>query len=372
MSRKEKAIWIISLLATLVLICSSIYVIAGKAMYYVPETGQIISKEDIDEGLVDWFVSADFSKDPDIHMVPTGIFLESVEFKGANTVKVSGNIWQNYMVGKKEISQGIVFPEATDVSMNEAYRRVEGEREIIGWYFEAEFIQSFEYKAFPFDNKVFWIRMWHKDFDRNVVLVPDLESYDSTNLEDYFGLDPQIVVSGYDIEETYFKYQPSNYDTNFGIKNYIGQKNFPELVYNIALKREISDAFIIYILPLIAIFMLLFFAVLVLTIKDETIKLTGFSFSNQMSTGALLLFLVILSHTQLRGSVDSDTTMFIEYIYFLAYIAILCFVVISFVICNRIGVKKAPMLYSMNSIYIKALFCPVLFLSILIVSVTVF
>lgn len=347
------------------------YILQRKAEEYLPDASQITNEESINDYLKNhWFSYEEFKKNPNVILVPTGVFIESLEFSDSNTVHMSGYIWQKYKNENKDISRGVVFPEGIDVTIEKAFHREEKGFDVHGWYFEASFIQPFDYDEFPFDHKLVWIRMWHKDFDKNVVLVPDLSSYDSTLATDKFGLCPEIVLAGFDIEETFFKFAESRYDTNFGINNYIGKKGFPELTYNIALKRKTSDALIIYILPILAVFVLLFFSITMLTSDEKLLDVMGFNFSDMTNLGALFLFLVILSHIQLRSNVTSQSIMFIEYLYFLAYASITWMVLASFIVSNRYLNKILPILYAHNCIYIKAIFPPILCAVFLYLSLT--
>jgi hypothetical protein len=92
-----------------------------------------------------------------------------------------------------------------------------GNNEVIGWYFEAALRQPFNYAYYPFDHKTVWVRLWAKDFSKNIVLLPNFTAYKATGLANIFGIDDEIVLGTWDRQDTYFNYRLSNYDTNFGI-----------------------------------------------------------------------------------------------------------------------------------------------------------
>ncbi len=117
--------------------------------------------------------------------VPTGIFLQSLEFTSSNNVDLTGYLWQSYPACgagaidpecDDPLEQGVIFPEAISASLEEAYRAVEGDREIVGWYFEVTLREPFEYSRFPLDRQVVWLRIWHKQFHRDIVLTPHLDA----------------------------------------------------------------------------------------------------------------------------------------------------------------------------------------------------
>ena len=138
--------------------------------------------------------------------IPTGIFLQSFQFVNATEVNITGYIWQRYTKGiHDDLSRGFVLPEAVNsgdnIKAKQAYKRISGKTEVIGWYFESTLRQSFDYSKYPLDHKTLKIRLWHKDFNRNVILVPDCGAYVSTGPKDAFGFDERIELGGWFIDD---------------------------------------------------------------------------------------------------------------------------------------------------------------------------
>ncbi|MCP4752309.1 MAG: hypothetical protein GY866_15560 [Proteobacteria bacterium] len=172
--------------------------------------------------------------------VPTGVFVQSIEFTSANNVILTGYIWQKYDVLKlKNTSRAVVFPEAEDVTLKEAYRQTDNKTEVIGWYFKAKIRESFSYSRFPFDRENVWIRIWHADFCRNIILTPDLEAYDFINPSFNPGIEQDFVLSGWKIAGSYYSCHQNSYNTNFGISDHMGQEDFPELyLFHVVMIRK--------------------------------------------------------------------------------------------------------------------------------------
>lgn len=61
------------------------------------------------------------------------------------------------------------------------YRKEQGNEIVFGWYVNTSLRQTFDYSHYPFDRQDIWLRLWHLNFDRNVILVPDLKAYDAVN-----------------------------------------------------------------------------------------------------------------------------------------------------------------------------------------------
>ena len=73
---------------------------------YVPNAGQVPSQAAVDAALDDG------RPHPGRIRIPTGVFIQSVEFVKANDVNVTGYVWQKYSDDiPAEVSRGFVFPE---------------------------------------------------------------------------------------------------------------------------------------------------------------------------------------------------------------------------------------------------------------------
>jgi hypothetical protein len=261
--------------------------------------------------------------------IKTGIFIQSLQFFNSSEVNLTGYIWQRYKDGvhdaikpsKSEI--GFILPEqvnsGADIDPKEVYRIRSGDEEVIGWYFEATLRQEFDYSQYPFDHKTVWVRMWPRHFSRNIILVPDFDAYEATGLADIFGIERNIVLGAWERENTYFDYKLSSYDTGFSIPDYIGQDGFPELHYNVVIKRKFENAFTVYLLPLFLVSVLLFAALLTVSERAEISSRLGFNASGFIGASSALFFVVMLAHIQLREQFSGTSIVYIEYFYILMY-----------------------------------------------------
>jgi len=261
--------------------------------------------------------------------IKTGIFIQSLQFFNSSEVHLTGYIWQRYTDGLHDLIKpkkgeiGFILPEqvnsGNDITPREVYRVQDGNEEVIGWYFEATLKQPFDYDLYPFDHKTVWVRMWPQKFSENIVLVPDFKSYKATGAKDIFGIEESIVLGTWNRENTYFDYQLTSYDTDFGIADYIGQEGFPELHYNFVVKRKFENAFIVYLLPLFLVSALLFAALLTVSSKEELTGKLGFNTSGFIGASSALFFVVMLAHIQLREQFAGASIVYIEYFYVLMY-----------------------------------------------------
>ncbi len=261
--------------------------------------------------------------------VPTGIFIQSIKFDSSHNVVLTGYVWQKYIDGLHDgLSRGFVMPEEESSTIIEAYRQREGNIEVVGWYFTVSLRERFDYSKYPFGTENVWIRLWHKDFEKNVVLTPDLAAYNVMNPMSLPGLEEEFVLSGWKINRSFFSYRKHSYNTNFGIDDYVGQIKFPELYFNVILKKEFLSPFITNILP-VSVVLFLLFAILLIGNK----KLLEI-----VSSSAAFFLVVIFSQIDLREKISTNEIIYMEHFYFIAYFVILA-VAVNSVLYARTKIK---------------------------------
>jgi hypothetical protein len=336
--------------------------------------------------------------------VPTGIFIQSIEFTTANDVKITGYIWQKYKRGvHDDISRGFVLPEAEAPVIKEVYNRPligdvakdgllsnislgftkddctkrslkrhrvgpKGCSQLIGWYFSTSIRQNFTYGAYPFDDQYVWLRLWHKDFDRNVVLVPDLASYKVTEPSALPGIETDFVLPGWSLRDSVFTYRRHGYNTNFGIDDYVGQEAFPELYFNVHIKREFLGPFVLHFLPQFVVAMMLFFILLMGSKEGEKAKWLGFAAKDIVRGSSVLIIVLIFAHSSLRRSIESASLVYLEYFYLILYTFAMLVAFNSVLFANG----RLKLIEYRDNMFPKIIFWPVLSVLIFLITVTSF
>lgn len=337
---KNTTWWVLSSVvsAVMIIVLISLWNQMNQMDQYKVDSRQLVNELAVEKALQPWVSSQSV---PTLK-VKTGIFIQSLQFFNSTEVNLTGYIWQHYedgihdaikpAVSKDGVSEaGFILPDQVnsggDIAPQEVYRVRNGNEEVIGWYFEATLRQPFDYSQYPFDHKTVWVRLWAKDFSRNIVLVPDFEAYNDhnklngndTDEDDIFGIEKNIVLGTWDRQDTFFNYQTTDYSTNFGIPDYIGQTGFPELHYNFVVKRKFENAFIVFLLPLFLVATLLFAALLTVSEKEDLSSRLGFNTSGFIGAASALFFVVMLAHIQLREQFAGTGIVYIEYFYILMY-----------------------------------------------------
>lgn len=282
----------------------------------------------------------------------TGFFIQSLDFRDANDVNITGYIWQKFPEAANHLlelvkngNRQVIFPEevfSSDTQIVKIYEKeVALERKdalsagtadlaetggytVVGWYFDVTVRQQFDYSRYPLDRHAVWLRVWAPDFasSAGIILVPDFDSY-RTELTGRFGTDEDFVQGGWEIDETFFNYHNNEYSTNFGIFGDMDNQKYKELYFNIGIRRKFRNAFIINLVPLFIVALLLFAQVMTVTGDADRMEKFGFNTTNAIGTCSALFFVVMLAHIQVRQQFAGSGLVYIEYFYLVQYLFIL-------------------------------------------------
>ena len=214
--------------------------------------------------------------------------------------------------------------------------------------FEVVLKQNFDYSRFPFDNQVIKVRLRHKDFWNKQFLIPDFRYMGRSETGKSESFNNSADLEEWNLAGTYFTYELKDYtnkspfvdnrqlyydsaycnyaekDTSqysnlrdsfdFGSSNNI----YPELQFILEIKRQYFRPLIAFLLPVVVILILLFFYV----IRIETYRPGSF-----LDEGATLLFTLLLSHFALREFLPFKGIIYIEFFYFVVYLAIIIYII---------------------------------------------
>lgn len=302
--------------------------------------------------------------------IPTGVFVQSLEFEDANDVFVKGYIWQKYDKNIPEsVSRGFILPEAVDPNVTEIYRHQDQNLEVILWYFEAKLRENFDYSKYPFDVKDVSIRLWPKDFYKNIILTPDFDAYDLMVPTSLPGLEEDFVLAGWNLKSSFFQYKLNNYNTNFGINSYIGKDNFSELYFTVILQRNFINILISNMMIIIVVLLLLFCVQILIFKNKESGENQDFTALEIVSACGAFLFIIIIDQINLRQKIITAGIIYFDYFYFILYITILLVAINAIVFACNI---KLDWIHYKNNLIPKLLYWPTNLALLLLVTLSVF
>jgi hypothetical protein len=256
--------------------------------------------------------------------VPTGVYIESAYFSGTSELTLTGYVWQKYRKGAQDhLTRGFVIGAASNVEVSENYRAIEKDTEVVRWQFSAVLHIRLDHSRYPLEQNVLSIRLAHRDLNHNVVLIPDLAGYKLTNPTSLPGLERDLALTGWKVDQSFFELRRRDSGTNFGFEKSLSKENFPSLYFNVVVMRVFSDAFISNLTPLIIISILLFTLIMIAS-RDE--RLVGFMQAGAgriLNICAAMFFVIAFSHIDTRRRLGSEEIFYLEYFYFLTYVNIL-------------------------------------------------
>lgn len=301
--------------------------------------------------------------------VPTGIIINDAHFTKADEIEFVGFVWQRYFDGIHDsLNRGFILPQKSiKTNITEISRTKNANVEIIIWQVQARLNQSFNYKAFPFDPKNIKIQLLHKDFEKNIVLVPDLDAYKIINPAALPGIGQDTHLSGWNLLKSYFGYEIEHYLINFGlydqgpfgIYDEVKLSEVPELSLNVKAQRDLMDIILTDLLTLCAIAIILF--VLLLTYFPEG------GLELVLEIAATALFSTVFAQIQFRSKILSHEFVYFEIFYFTLYLAIIFLLITTLIHMFKINV---PLIRYHNNLITKLLYWP--FILGVIWGVTIF
>lgn len=287
--------------------------------------------------------------------IPTGIYIQSAHLDDAANVGISGYVWQRYTKGVHDgIRRGFIMPDAKRSNVTEAYTIDNGETELVRWNINATVHQNFDYSRYPFDSERVIIDLWHKEFTNNIILVPDLASYKLMSPPARPGLFEDIQISGWAIGDSSFNYQTESYKTSFGLRDFSGLTNYPNLYFSFDIRKEITGPFVANMLPLLVVTILLF-AILFLGTRDDRHK-GRLGFALDVIAACAGFFLVaILLHIALRRDLAARDIFYLEYFYFVTY-AMILYVAVNYVFFTKTSIR---LVHYRDNFIAKVVFWPI-------------
>lgn len=281
-------------------------------------------------------LSASMEKPPTL--IDTGVFVQSLEFEGANNVKITAYVWQHYEKGThKNMERGFLLPEAENPTIEQVYREQLDDddegcasaktrrdcSELLGWSVAATLRQDFDYGFFPLDSHRVWLKLWPLEFGGNVALSPDLNSYPRLSPEVLPGVQKPFVLPGWRLDQSWFSINDQSFNTNFGSAALVSENTKQELLFNVRITRDFLNPFVSRVIPLVLVAVLMFLIVLISTKSSRESEWLGFSASNTVAGLSALFFVVGINHSDLRQHLSSPTIMYFEYFYFVIYVMLL-------------------------------------------------
>lgn len=300
--------------------------------------------------------------------IPTGVVIQSLEFKGPYTIQVAGYVWQRYANNLPEIEKGLVFPESESTTFTQVYHADQGNETLIGWNFKTTLREQFDYARYPLDRQQIRLRMWHIDFAKDVFLEPDVEGYKNLDPQTLPGLDPGVIVENWQIDRSFFSYRLNKYNANFGIQGYVSDNPQAELYFNISVKRYILSPLVARGIAPLVILIQLFVIVMVIGSDSKRLEQFGVRPGAVIFTCAAFFFAILVAQNALRDEVKSYGIVYLESLHLLTYFVILA------VAADSVSLVAFPQLglFRSDNVWVELFYWPLIMLILLVITLLAF
>ncbi|MEM6282267.1 MAG: hypothetical protein AAF787_08755, partial [Chloroflexota bacterium] len=297
--------------------------------------------------------------------IPTGVFITALQFPEPTSVTLNGYIWQRYDVDSRQ-ERGFALPQriGEEATIEEVQREVVGGYQYITWYVGVTLRQTYDATRFPFDHRNIVLRINPLDLDENVILTPDLESYELLNARLRPGVDPQASINNWTLLTSGYSYTTQRLNTNLGVPSRALNDQIHEMRFELQVRRNYLGPFIAYLLPaLIAAVMT--FAYLLSGRQpgnsDEIVSVLNYA--------AALFFVIAIIHTALRDQIAAVGITYMEYLYILLYVLLIS------VAANIFMVARFPqwgIVRYKNNLIPKVMYWPVFAGGMLVATLLIF
>ena len=366
-----RGLWIVSSVFAASCILVGMFVITLAMQQRLPNGDQVI-------GITNWNTLNRFTSEQRRRtltqreqvplFIPTGVYIQSAHLEDATSVGISGYVWQRYEKGVHDsIRRGFIMPDAKTSTITEAYTIEDGDTELVRWNVNATVHQDFTYSRYPFDSERVIVDIWHKEFTNNVILIPDLASYKLMSPAAKPGLSEEIQISGWEVGDASFNYQTESYTSSFGLRDFAGLTNYPNLYFGFDIRKEITGPFVANMLPLLVVSILLF-AILFLGAQEDRHK-SRLGFALDVIAACAGFFLVaILLHIALRRDLAARDIFYLEYFYFVTY-AMILYVAVNYVLLTKTTIR---LVHYRDNFIAKVIFWPVSQFALLLFTLMAF
>ena len=287
-------------------------------------------------------------------VTPTGMLVNTITFSDSSKVTISGYVWQKIKVADN-LTPGIRFPEAIDHKMREVLQKDNDDKteRMYGWNFMATFVQKFRFSWFPFDRVHIDILLASSDFEKNIILAPDFNSYQSLEVDPLPGITNKIEIQGFRLDRSFFSYVILPGYDEVGLEKIRQVTEKPRLHYNIVLNRTLNNPFIVFFLPLLII-LFSTYAVFLVSFRGKKIP----DVFQSIGSYTAIFFSLIVLHQTLRTQYHAGELLYIEYFFFYTYITILFLILHSLIL--RVS-RFTDLIHYWITPYLRVLFWPIQF-----------
>lgn len=257
--------------------------------------------------------------------IPTGVLVRTARFIDSNDMVITGRVWQRIPAARRaEVPAGVEMPDAEAFSLRDGQTIQQAGVDLASWTFSATLREPSDWSIkYPFDRVLMRIRLLPRSSAVPLVLVPDLDAYELLVPAELPGVEQSIILPGWQLDHSYYSYVRQHLTTTATAATGQDRSLGHDLAFNIVAQRRFLNPFVSSVLPVIVILCLLFGLLIIGSKENQKVAATGFKATDVLRAGATLLFPALIAQVNMRSKIDANQIIYIEYLYFVLYLAIL-------------------------------------------------
>jgi len=373
---ENRKLWIFSFLLSMIIFLNIILIWHQKInSSHISETSEI---KVISPATIDNYVKERNKKLKQVDAtlksieVPTGVFIYDIEFLNAYNVAISGKIWQKIPDSlniKNDVN--FVFPQAAPSGISVRTRPKLKKHIKDYWLYRTDFNATLRfdinYINYPLNIKKLNLQLKYPNMDENVILTPDLNSYDFIQPTLKPGISSDLYMPSSDVLETYFSFSEHNFYSDLGNEEFSGLKENPILSFNILIKNVLLNSIITNIVPIFIIALMVF--LLPFTVDRFDGKAVPGAPLNLIQAASGFFFVILLNHIQLRDNIQTPGFTYIESYYFVMYLML---AIMSTAVLVYLKTDKYKILEYKKNLIFKISYWPMLLMLVYLITLFMF
>lgn len=242
-----------------------------------------------------------------------------------DSILVNGVIWEKVPLAEQTASPAFfILNRQQDTKFKKLSETIVNKNKIVKWWFEAR-VSSGDYSAlFPFGEEDTHFYFAPKVKESSRPIIPLLNDYTDLNPQLLPGIHKHLNLSDQLLTQSFFSQQKLHLDYNYDHSTPLTD-SLNTLTYHIVTKPHLTPILLVYILPCLVIYTMLF-CYLMFLYRDKKEKK---SFKDDLVYFSALFITLAITNASFISSVGTKTLTYLDFFFIIGYVLVLITTIIS-------------------------------------------
>lgn len=242
-----------------------------------------------------------------------------------DSILVNGVIWEKVPLAEQTASPSFfILNRQQDTKFKKLSEIIVNKNKIVKWWFEAR-VSSGDYSAlFPFGEEDTHFYFAPKVKESSRPIIPLLNDYTDLNPTLLPGIHKNLNLSNQLLTQSFFSQQKLHLDYNYDHSTPL-TSHLNTLTYHIVTKPYLTPILLVYILPCIVIYTMLFCYLMFLYRNKKEKK----SFKDDLVYFSALFITLAITNASFISSVGTKTLTYLDFFFIIGYVLVLITTIMS-------------------------------------------